>query len=184
MALDTNAASRLNTPAIDAGRFSLRALVRADTAALFPTFSDRDQCRYMSRPHFESEEELADWLTDPTWDGRSWVAIDKTANRIAGRFVVAPGRDAGVAELGYVTVLDRQGQGVARACMTALITHLFEVEGLRRVFVEIDAANTASIALAESLGFTREGCLREHEITHNGLCDLVFCGLLRRDWKG
>lgn len=173
----------LETPTIDAGRFILRKLARADTAALFPTLSDDAQCRYLTRPAFGSEQELADWLTDPDWNGRSWVAVDKAGGAIAGRFVAVPGREAGVAELGYITVVGRQAEGVARECMTALIAHLFDREGHRRLIAEIDAQNTASIALAQRLGFTREGCLREHETTHNGLCDMLIYGLLRREWR-
>lgn len=172
-----------DTPMIDAGRFILRKLERVDTPALFPTFSSASQCRYMSRAHFDSKLELADWLTDSSWNGRSWVAVSRDDGCVVGRLVSVPGRDDGVAEVGYVTVADRQGQGVARTCMTALIAHLFDVENLRRVFAEIDAENAASIALAERLGFVREGCLRAHEISHKGLCDMVVYGQLRGEWS-
>jgi RimJ/RimL family protein N-acetyltransferase len=46
----------------------------------------------------------------------------------------------------------------------------------------IDAQNVASIALIERLGFQREGWLREHETTHEGLRDLLVYGLLRDEW--
>jgi RimJ/RimL family protein N-acetyltransferase len=36
--------------------------------------------------------------------------------------------------------------------------------------------------LAERLGFSLEGRLREHETTHKGLCDMLVYGLLRREW--
>lgn len=170
------------TPTLDAGSLVLRALERGDTPALFPTFADPRQCLYMSRPHFEDEETLADWLTDPEWNGRTWVAIDKADGALVGRFVVVPGRDPGVVEVGYITVLGRQGRGVASTALRALIGHLFLAEGVRRVFAEIDAENLPSIALAERLGFVREGCLRQHEVSHRGLCDMVVYGLLRDEW--
>lgn len=173
-----------DTPTIDAGRFTLRRLIREDTPALFPTLSDEAQCRFMSRPHFEAMDELADWLTDAAWPGRSWVAVDKSDGSVAGRYVAFSGRDDGALELGYVTVMARQGQGVARDCMAALIDHLFATGRYRKLYLEIDAENAASVALAERLGFTREACLREHEITHKGLCDLLIYGLLRGEWQG
>tara|TARA_R110000824_G_scaffold303708_2_gene491474 strand:- start:4480 stop:5022 length:543 start_codon:yes stop_codon:yes gene_type:complete len=171
-----------DTLLIETEQFKLRKLQPEDSAALFETFSSEKACRFLARPRFESEAELCAWLTDPQWEGRSWVGIDKSDDAIVGRFVSVPTGDDQVSELGYVTVADRQGRGVARACTAALITHLFEREDHRRVFAEIDSRNLASIALAERLGFTREACLREHERTHEGLCDMLVYGLLRREW--
>ena len=173
----------LDTVSIEAEKYLLRKLEPDDSSALFGTFSSKKECRFLSRPHFDSEAELRFWLTDPEWNGRSWVAIDKSDDTIVGRFVAVPTSDNHVTELGYITVSDRQGEGIARACTAALITHLFERENNRRVFTEIDTKNLASIALAERLGFTREACLREHELTHNGLCDILIFGLLRREWS-
>lgn len=164
-------------------RFTLRPLVRGDARALFTTLADEAQCRYLSRDAFANVEELASWLVDPDWNGRSWVAVDRASGCLAGRFVLVSTAEVGMSELGYITVTEWQGRGVAGECVTALISHAFEVENLRRLVAEIDAENAASIALIESLGFTREGWLREHETTHKGLCDVLIYGLLRREWN-
>lgn len=173
---------RLPTRSFDTKRFQMRAFVRSDAAALFGTFSDEAQCRYMSRPHFSTLEELTDWLADSEWPGRTWVAIDKSDGSLAGRFVAFPGRDEGVLELGYLTVAERQGQGVGTECVAALIDHLFSESDYRRLYAEIDAENHASARLVERLGFAREALLRQHEVTHKGLCDLLIYGLLRDEW--
>jgi [ribosomal protein S5]-alanine N-acetyltransferase len=167
---------------IDTRRFVLRPLVRADAAALFPTLSDDQHCRYLSRSAFADEEELAGWLLDPTWDGRTWVGVDRTTGTVAARFVVVPTREPGMSEIGYITCAGWQRQGVAGECLTTLISHLFAAEDHRRLIAEIDAENTASIALAERLGFIREAHLRQHETTHKGLCDILIYGLLRSEW--
>lgn len=172
-----------NTVTIETDRFHLRPLVRGDAGGLFGTLSNEAQCRYLSRGAFKTEEELGDWLTDPHWSGRSWVAVDQTDGAIAGRFVAVATRDPAVVELGYITVYARQRQGIAQECMISLIAHLFDREKCRRLFAEIDAENVASIALAQRLGFTFEGCLREHERTHKGLCDMSIYGLLGRNWR-
>ena len=59
-------------------------------------------------------------------------------------------------------------------------TQLF-AEGARKLIAEIDAENHASLRLAEALGFTREGLLRAHETTHEGLRDVCLYGLLDSD---
>ncbi|NPD15975.1 GNAT family N-acetyltransferase, partial [Xinfangfangia sp. D13-10-4-6] len=63
-----------------------------------------------------------------------------------------------------------------------LIDHLFSEADYRRLYVEIDAENQASVRLIERLGFVREGYLRQHEVTHKGLCDMLIYGLLRNEW--
>lgn len=173
-----------NVPQVEAlrtERFTMRSLRRGDEAALFPTLSDPVQCRYLTRPAFTSEGELWSWLADPDWDGRSWIAEDGEGN-LVGRFVAIPAHEEGVAEIGYITVIGRQGEGIARECTAALIDHLFGGEDHRKLITEVDIENTPSIALMDRLGFTREAHLREHETTHEGLRDVLLYGLLRRDW--
>lgn len=163
-------------------RTTLRPLVPEDASALFATLSDEVHCRYLSRGAFADEEELRGWLVDPDWNGRSWVAIHGASGELVGRFVLVPTSETGMSELGYITVAQWQGQGIARECVSALISHAFEVESQRRLIAHIDAENAASIALIERLGFKREGWLREHETTHKGLCDILVYGLLRHEW--
>lgn len=163
-------------------RFTLRLLVRDDANSFFATLSDEGQCRYLSRGAFSNEEEMEDWMFDPDWKGRSWVAVDRASGSLAGRFVLVPTRETGMSELGYITVAEWQNRGVAGECVAALISYAFGVENQRRLIAEIDAENIASIAVAEKLGFKREGCLREHETTHKGLCDMLIYGLLRQEW--
>jgi len=172
-----------DTPDIETNRFTMRKLVRADAAALLPTLGNEEQCRYLSRPHFESEDELAHWLTDPTWDGRSWAAISKADGSLQGRFVAVPTHDAEIAEIGYITVASHQGKGIARECTAALVDHLFAVEGKRKIIAEVDGENAPSIALVERLGFTREAYFRQHERTHKGMCDVLIYAILRDEWQ-
>lgn len=168
-------------PTLHTERFTMRPLRRADAAALFSTLGDEAQCRYLTRPAFADEEELWGWLADPTWNGRTWIA-ETADGEVAARFVAVPGHEDGVEEIGYITCAHRQGEGVARECTQALVAHLIETDGLRKVTAEVDAENTASIRLLESLGFTREAFFRQHETTHIGLRDVMMYGLLASEW--
>ena len=170
----------IDLPTLYTERFTLRPLQESDCAALFPTLSDKDQCRFLTRPEFSSEEELWGWLADPTWNGRTWIAEDGEG-QVAARFVSVPAHEEGVEEIGYITCMHRQGEGVARECTAALIDHLMET-GTRKLTAEVDADNTPSIRLLERLGFTREAFFREHETTHAGLRDVMVYGLLAKDW--
>lgn len=91
-------------------------------------------------------------------------------------------RSTAVAELGYIMVPGNEGQGIARECLAALITHLFREEGYHRVFGDVDPRNTPSARLLLSLGFTREAHLRDAMKTHIGWCDTWLFGLLCDEW--
>ena len=108
-------------PALQTERFTLRPLRAGDEQALFPTLSDGVQCLYLSRSAFASPEELWGWLSDPDWPGRTWIA-EEGEGRVAGRFVAVPAHEEGVLEIGYITCMDRQGEGVARDALPRLST--------------------------------------------------------------
>lgn len=170
----------MDTPTLTTERFTLRKLDERDVVPLFPTFADEDAMRYWSRAPFASEAELAEWLLDPAWDGRSWAAVAGDGPAL-GRFMAAP-RGEGVSEIGYLVVRDRQGEGIARECLAALLAHLFEAEGHRRLYADVDPDNAASNRLVERLGFTLEGRLRASWHTHIGVRDAFIWGLLRDEW--
>ena len=163
------------TPTLSTERFVLRELTRADTPALFPSFSDPDVMRWWSRGPFASEEELAGWLEPESgWeDGRSWAVCEGADAPAIGRLVTMD-RGDGTCEIGYIVVRERQGQGIAHETVGALVDHLIRREGRRRVFADVDPDNEASNRLLQSLGFTLEGRLREQWTTHIGRRDSLI----------
>lgn len=170
------------TPTLVTARF-LRELTRADAPALFPSFADPAVMRWWSCPPFASERELADWLVPESgWEeGRSWAICESADGPAIGR-LAAMDRGDGVSELGYLVVRERQGEGIARETLAALIDHLFGNEGRRRLYADVDPDNEASNRLLKGLGFTLEGRLREHWTTHIGRRDSLVWGLLDREW--
>jgi RimJ/RimL family protein N-acetyltransferase len=167
------------TPTLHTERFTLRPLGPQDIAPLFPTFADDAAMRYWACAPFASEAALADWLLAPDWGGRAWVPVPndgpETERRALGRFIAIPRLD-GVAELGWIVAKDRAGQGIARECASALVTHLFRTEGWRRLYADVDPDNDASNRLAQSLGMTLEGRMRAQWHTHIGVRDSPCCG--------
>jgi RimJ/RimL family protein N-acetyltransferase len=174
----------VTVPTLDTERFVLRELVRADVAALFPTFADEAAMRWWSRGPFVSKEKLAgDLVPDEGWNGRSWAVTEREGGAVVGR-VVAMDRGDAIAEIGYIVVKHRQGEGIAREALAALIEQLFGAEGVRRIYADVDPENAASNRLVERLGFTLEGRLREQWTTHIGARDSLIWGLLASEWSG
>ncbi|MBO6768083.1 MAG: GNAT family N-acetyltransferase [Erythrobacter sp.] len=174
--------SRIAIPTLTTPRFVMRPLRRTDAAALLPTLGEEAQCRYLSRAAFTSQEELWNWLADPDWNGRTWIAEDADGT-VVGRFVAVPDEEEGVEEIGYITCAEWQGVGVARECSAALIANLFDTEGARRLVAEVDIENLPSVRLLERLGFARTALHPAHEETHKGVCDIAFYALDRDRYR-
>ena len=174
----------MTTPTLRTARFILRELVRSDAAALYPSFSDPEVMRWWSCAPFASEEALAGWLVpDSGWDeGRSWAVVEAEGGPAIARLAVMDRGDR-VSELGYLVVRERQGEGIARECLAALVDHLVRSEKRRRLYADVDPDNAPSNRLLESLGFTLEGRLREHWTTHIGRRDSLIWGLLAHEWN-
>ncbi|WP_338244055.1 GNAT family N-acetyltransferase [Aurantiacibacter hainanensis] len=171
------------TPVISTARFTCRPLRQGDEAALWPAFSSDQAMRYWGRGPFDDRDELRDYLFDTEWGGRTWVAEPHEGGKPVFR-MVASSEVEQVAEIGYILVPGNEGRGIARECVSALITHLIREEGFHRIFADVDPRNTRSNALLERLGFTREGHLRHTMKTHIGWTDTWLWALLSDEWRG
>ena len=171
------------TPTLTTPRFVCRPLKQGDERAMWPAFSSEDHMRYWSRGAFEDKAEFSDYLHDDSWGGRTWICAPKDGGAPVFRMVASSDTEQ-VAEIGYIMVPGNEGRGIARECLTALITHLFREEGYHRIFADVDPRNHRSNRLLERLGFTREAHLRQAMKTHIGWADTWLWGLLAEEWAG
>lgn len=65
------------------------------------------------------------------------------------------------AEIGYWIASDRAGRGLMTEAASAVVEFGFETLGLHRIELRAGTENFGSIRVAEKLGFSREGTLRE-----------------------
>ncbi|QES48089.1 RimJ/RimL family protein N-acetyltransferase [Streptomyces venezuelae] len=84
--------------------------------------------------------------------------------------VLFPAFDAeqGVCEVGCWLEPAAAGRGLITTACRVLIDWAFHTRGMHRVEWHVSSANAKSIAVAERLGFTREGVLREN-FRHRGV---------------
>jgi len=111
------------------------------------------------------------------------LAVTLADGRVVGRVgldVKAPERQVG--ELWFILERASWGQGLMTEAAGALIDYGFREMHLRRVFLECDPRNQSAIRVAEKLGMTREGLLREHAQIKGEWVDSLFYGILSREW--
>ena len=115
--------------------------------------------------------------------GYSAVIVER--GRIVGSIgFPAVNRDLGSCEIGYWLGRAAQGRGTMTLAVRALIDHAFGPWKLHRVMIQAGVGNARSRAVAERLGFTLEGVLREAERYPDGRCvDLAVYGLLATEWS-
>jgi ribosomal-protein-alanine N-acetyltransferase len=90
--------------------------------------------------------------------------------------------DHGRAEIGFWLVREERGAGLGRRAVTLLVDWLFDHPWMRRLELTTTPANAGALALAQRLGFTREGVLRQRVVERGQAVDIVWFGLLREEW--
>ena len=87
------------------------------------------------------------------------------------------------AEFGYWLGEEFQGHGIMTAAARAMLAHLFTEMELNRAELHIRTGNTRSRAVAERLGFTREGIQRQANWSNGKPVDMACYALLREEWE-
>ena len=86
-----------------------------------------------------------------------------------------------VLEIGWFVDKGNEGKGLAYEAAEACIGFIFNELDAHRIFAKTSDNNTRSYRLAERLGFTKEGHLRENEIKDNVRNGTLLYGLLREE---
>lgn len=90
--------------------------------------------------------------------------------------------DKRIGEIGITISPDEQRKGYAGETLKAILKFLFSIEGFHRVTEIVDAENTASIKLLESLGFRREGHFIENIFFKDKWGSEYQYAMLKKEW--
>lgn len=89
--------------------------------------------------------------------------------------------ERGRAEVAFWITPDHQAGGYGRDALSTLVDYAFEQLRLHKLTAEAFATNETSIQLLESVGFEREGRLREEEYVDGEWVDVIRYGSLERE---
>ena len=92
------------------------------------------------------------------------------------------------AEIEYWIAADYQGRGIVTQACRGMLQHAYANLKLNRVALKFkhvspEHENWRSRKVAERLGFTVEGTLRQDGMTKGVLMDMVMCSLLADEWR-
>ena len=160
----------MTAPTLHTPRLTLRAPEMADFAA-YRAFVTSDRSRFMGGPH--------DAATAWSWfcnDAAQWPLLNMggltvlRGDQQIGQVALCHGPIFPEPELGWFLFDGFEGQGFATEAATALRDWAFGPRGLTTIVSYIDAANTASQAIAGRLG----GVVDPAAATPDGMTTLVY----------
>lgn len=177
------------TPSIWAGqRIRLRAFTLADAAAYRAWDHDTDQARALWQipwpRSLEGDERWAEQEAKRGADGDNIrLVIADADDQVIGDITTHDcDPRVGTFSYGISIVATHRGKGYATEALALLLRYMFRERRYQKATVSIYAFNTASIALHERLGFSREGQLRRMTFSRGEYHDQLIYGLLREEW--
>lgn len=86
-------------------------------------------------------------------------------------------------DIGYWLAKDYQGKGIMTRVVRALTGYAFNHFKVNKVEIRAAVSNKASQGVAERLGYTKEGTIRQAEILYGQYVDHVVYGMLATEWQ-
>ncbi|MDO7908278.1 GNAT family N-acetyltransferase [Paenibacillus sp. JX-17] len=177
-------------PELETPRLKLRRMTRQDAPEIYRCWSDREVTRFMNispMTSVEEAEEMIGFLNDMAEidDAIRWGIVDKSTGRLMGSCGYNSWQIKGSyrGEIGYEIHKPYWRKGYMTEALKAILTFGFETMRLNRIEGLVDHRNDGSSALLASLGFTREGLLRQVQHTASGFKDMQMYSLLYEEWQ-
>jgi [ribosomal protein S5]-alanine N-acetyltransferase len=167
-------------------RLTLRPLSLNDADALLQVFGDEETMRFWSTGPVTSLDAMRERLARnvvPDDSPANVFAIAESESGPARGWVSLYAFKDGNAGAGYILNKAVRGRGYAREALAALLDYAFDIRNVHRIFLEIDPENTASIRLAQSMGFRWEAWTKESFLREGVYLDDLTYAILAREWR-
>ena len=171
------------------GVVRLRLMAEADLPAIIAACQDPEIARWTRVPEPYGESEARAWLRQEAeqraqGEQLGLLIVDPGDGRLLGSVgIVHVDRQEGRCELGYWTVRDSRGRGVATHGVRLLSGWVFESLPVDRIEIHAEPGNAASRRVAERAGFSFEGVLRSYLVNKGVRRDAASYSLLRGELR-
>jgi len=176
-------------PTLETSRLILRPFTLGDAAdvkRLAGDFSIADTTQNIPHPYEDGMAEQ--WIGRHQEDynagkGLTFAIADRNGGHLIGAISLMKIESEHQAELGYWIGKPFWNRGFCTEAGAAILRYAFLSLGLNRVHVSHMSRNPASGRVIRKLGFTHEGCRKQHVRKWGKFEDLELYGLLKQDWQ-
>lgn len=185
--------ARVPPDQIDTDRLILRRFHRRDVSSLEESVrsSLADLNEWLPWAHMDyTRDDAVAFVRDSVQAWREEKAFDfairprEDPERHLGNISIwQTSRTGRIGEIGYWIRTDLTGRGYATEATRALMRVGFELLGLHKVTLRIAVGNRGSERVAEKLGFTREGLLREELLIRGNWMDHTLYSMLEGEFR-
>ena len=174
-------------PPLTDGVVALRGWRDADAGAIAAMMDEPEIARFTRAPSPYGERDAIAWLAlHPALLRRReelpLAVVDPGDERLLGS-VSLRFRGDGRGEFGYVVAAPARGRGTGTRALRLLSRYAFEEHRLERLELLVQPDNEASLALAERVGFRREGVLRSYTTIRRRRVDMVLLATTRGELR-
>ncbi|MGD1904839.1 MAG: GNAT family N-acetyltransferase [Leptolyngbyaceae cyanobacterium] len=114
---------------------------------------------------------------------RHWIIVDAATQQSVGYGILLGIQDPDRTILLKRIVITIKGQGYGRSALKQLIAKAFQDFQANRLWLDVMTDNCRAQHLYASLGFVKEGCLRESVKTADGFKDMWIMAMLRSEFE-
>jgi len=125
-------------------------------------------------------QEHSSEIDDP--DHELLLFRERQTDEIVGYCLNHINRTSEIFELRRIAIT-RKGQGYGREALTAIIKHAFDDLPTNRFWLDVYPDNLVGIKLYESMGFIKEGILRQNYKSARGYLDQIIYSILRTEYE-
>jgi UDP-4-amino-4,6-dideoxy-N-acetyl-beta-L-altrosamine N-acetyltransferase len=138
------------------------------------------------RQHMYSKNEISE-IEHHTWFEKNYndpnvaLMVFVFDGEPSGFVNISNSRARNVADWGFYLAPDSK-KGIGKLLGRAALKMAFEKMKLHKLCAEVLASNQRSVRFHETLGFVEEGKRREQHFDGMDYCDVLYYGLLSREW--
>ena len=165
---------------------TIRRFTRADIPKKVEWINNPQNNRFLHYDLPLSEEKTEQWFDRHAGEDTRYDAIiEANGVPVGTRGLLSIDRKNGKAEY-YIAMGEPEykGKGVAKEASRRILEYGFEKLGLNRIYLFTESENIPAQKLFESVGFVKEGVIRQDIVSHGRYVDRIAYAYLRKDWRG